>query len=210
MDNLPDDIEVFKLRIPILEATAAEIGKLLNEMVSGLPRIDLVSVRVKSAESFAAKAHGTAKHSGSHKYLHPLDEIQDQIGARIAVYYKSDVQDVADALLTRLHEVADHDPRRVANPTYFGYEVRHFNCEIPPAIMAQLHPPIGCFELQIGTLFQHAWAQCEHDLGYKTEGIVTYEDRRKMAWAAAQAWGADQIFEELWQKSRQNELQAGE
>ncbi|MHB9034150.1 MAG: GTP pyrophosphokinase [Anaerolineae bacterium] len=202
MNDLQDIIAAYKQRLPLLERTAVEIRQLLNELVSKLARVDLVSVRVKSAESFASKARRTADHSSELRYTRPLDEIQDQIGARIAVYYKSDVQNVADALLARLQEVPDHTAQLAPNPTYFGYEVRHFNCQIPEPILQSLHPPVGCFELQIGTLFQHAWAQCEHDLGYKAAGAVSFEDRRKMAWAAAQAWGADEIFDEMWHKSR--------
>jgi len=53
------------------------------------------------------------------------------------------------------------------------------------------------FELQIKTLFQHAWAEAEHDLGYKPPKPLTSIQKRKMAFTAAQAWGADQIFDEL-------------
>jgi hypothetical protein len=34
-------------------------------------------------------------------------------------------------------------------------------------------------------------------LGYKPSVDLTSEQRRKLAFTAAQAWGADQIFEEL-------------
>ncbi|MCL5802016.1 MAG: hypothetical protein M1283_05805, partial [Gammaproteobacteria bacterium] len=56
------------------------------------------------------------------------------------------------------------------------------------------------FELQIKTLFQHAWAEAEHDLGYKTSNSLTSLQKRKIAFTAAQAWGADQIFDELYRE----------
>jgi ppGpp synthetase/RelA/SpoT-type nucleotidyltranferase len=56
------------------------------------------------------------------------------------------------------------------------------------------------FELQIKTLFQHAWGEADHDLIYKPSGALTSDQRRRVAFTAAQAWGADRIFEELAQE----------
>jgi ppGpp synthetase/RelA/SpoT-type nucleotidyltranferase len=53
------------------------------------------------------------------------------------------------------------------------------------------------FELQIKTLFQHAWSEAHHDIGYKAVRPLTSDERRKMAFTAAQAWGVDVIFEDL-------------
>jgi putative GTP pyrophosphokinase len=56
------------------------------------------------------------------------------------------------------------------------------------------------FELQIKTLFQHAWSEAHHDLGYKQEPgstPLTSEEKRKLAYTSAQAWGADHMFDEL-------------
>jgi ppGpp synthetase/RelA/SpoT-type nucleotidyltranferase len=53
------------------------------------------------------------------------------------------------------------------------------------------------FELQIKTLYQHAWSQAEHGLGYKPETPLSNEEQRKLAFIAAQSWGADTILAEL-------------
>lgn len=82
----------------------------------------------------------------------------------------------------------------------FGYEGLHFVCFIPNTIYSdhKCNPLIpDFFELQIKTLYQHAWSQAEHGLGYKPETPLSNEEQRKLAFIAAQSWGADTILAEL-------------
>ena len=130
------------------------------------------------------------------RYDYPLEDIQDQIGARIVVFYKSDVEPAAERILAEFHQVEDRLIEQ-PDPEAFSYEARHLVCFIPPDIQALHKPPINFFELQISTLFQHAWAEANHDLGYKALRDLSYNDRRRIAWAAAQAWGTDLIFDEM-------------
>lgn len=186
-------------RIPILEKVAKEIKINLEELLSETPRIDKISTRVKKCSRFVEKANRLDHISGNSKYKYPLEEIQDQIGARAVVFYKSDVEPVTKKIKAEIREVEDQ--KIEPEPEYFGYEGRHFICFIPLDIYHKYNSPIDFFELQISTLFQHAWAQANHDLGYKPQRELSYEEQRKIAWTAAQAWGADQVFDELWNKS---------
>jgi ppGpp synthetase/RelA/SpoT-type nucleotidyltranferase len=82
----------------------------------------------------------------------------------------------------------------------FGYVGKHYILAFPEDLFADSadrtkHPQF--FELQIKTLFQHAWSEAEHDLGYKPEEPLTPLQHRQVAFTAAQAWGADHLFSTL-------------
>ena len=84
----------------------------------------------------------------------------------------------------------------------FGYESDHYIIVIDEHLKPDgwdNGPSMpATFELQIRTLFMHAWAEPQHDLGYKGAGL-TDDHARMLAWVASSAWGADRMFEDAWQ-----------
>jgi len=66
---------------------------------------------------------------------------------------------------------------------------------VPAGIATDSAPPF--FELQIKTLWQHAWSESEHDLGYKPPEALSIDQKRRLAFTSAQAWAADRMFGEL-------------
>lgn len=181
-----------------LEPTARRLENFLRDCLSDIERIDRISVRAKSAERFVVKA--TKKDgSGNPKYSDPLNQIQDQIGARIICFYLQDVDAVSECISSYFNNIES----KLVQPdeqSKFGYVGKHFILHFPDDVIDPENPPTpGFFELQIKTLFQHAWSESEHDLSYKPCGEITPEIQRKIAFTAAQAWGADHIFNELFQ-----------
>jgi ppGpp synthetase/RelA/SpoT-type nucleotidyltranferase len=129
----------------------------------------------------------------------PKFEIQDQIGARITVFYLSDVERIRSNVVRYLKFI-EETPKSPESDSEFGYFGLHFIAAVPEDVLGE-DTPDGVvpefFELQIKTLFQHAWSEAHHDIGYKAVRPLTSDERRKMAFTAAQAWGADVIFEDL-------------
>jgi putative GTP pyrophosphokinase len=185
-------------RYPALAKIAAGLQLFLKDNLSGIERIDSVVTRAKDPDRYFAKAI-KVDDEGYPKYNNPKFEIQDQIGARITVFYLSDVERI------RLHVVKylkfiEQSPKLPGSDSEFGYFGLHFILSLPDDVVGEdvgdgVAPEF--FELQIKTLFQHAWSEAHHDIGYKSMRPLTSDERRKMAFTAAQAWGADTIFEEL-------------
>lgn len=167
---------------------------------------------VKEKESFVKKALKLKEDpktkepiEGTRKYDNPFVDIQDIIRARIVVYYLSDVEKIAKRIKDSLGGIEDNDFVNFDDYQKFGYQGRHLIVNINKALIPEslainkdLIP--NFFELQIKTLFQHAWSQAEHDLRYKEDSNhkLTFEQKRMLAFAAAQAWGTDKVFDSIY------------
>jgi ppGpp synthetase/RelA/SpoT-type nucleotidyltranferase len=180
--------------IPLVEALRA----FLADCLKGAPRIDRIAVRPKDIDRFVEKA--TKLKDGVSKYAEPLEQIQDQVGARVITFYPTDVL-ALDPIIKKWFnpiEFKDHVPE---SEWEFGYFGRHYVLAVPTDIIDDgwdktMIPRF--FELQVKTLFEHAWSEAEHDLGYKPgEQPLTSDQIRRLAYTSAQAWGADRMFDEL-------------
>jgi ppGpp synthetase/RelA/SpoT-type nucleotidyltranferase len=180
-----------KILVPI----ANQLKDLIKDYFNGFERIDRITVRAKSIDRFMAKAHKDV--DGKPKYTDPLKQIQDQIGARIVTFYKHDVDRVRKEVLNYFRHIESKNviPESESEFGYFGrHYILLFPLDITETISSDI-PPF--FELQIKTLFQHSWSEANHDLGYKPSKMLSSDIKRKIAFTSAQAWGADEIFNEL-------------
>ena len=143
---------------------------------------------------------------GSAYYTDPLTQIQDQIGARIIVFYLDDIRAAADRAMKYL-TVAEQTTKEPESEWEFGYFGQHYVLSLPGDAIPSTIPVDEAprqFELQIRTLFQHAWSESDHDIVYKAKGRITRLQARRCAYAAAQAWGADRVFQELLTRLKKN------
>ncbi len=187
-------------RARVLVPLAERIEAHLKSLFAGLARIDRISARAKDVDRFLAKAQ---KHDNDKpKYDDPLNQIQDQVGARIVTFYASDVERVRLEIENYFRYI---ESKKIVpeSESEFGYEGRHFILFVPDDLIddtLERDESVEFFELQIKTLFQHAWSEAEHDLGYKPSGKLTSDQKRRLAFTAAQAWGADLIFDEMFRQ----------
>lgn len=186
----------------VLKPLAEGLAKHISECFDGQSRIDRISARAKNVDRFLKKAAKIEK--GIPKYPEPLDQIQDQIGARIIAFYKSDV-DALDKIVSEYFTGIESKVHIPDSEWEFGYFGKHYILLIPSDVIddtwdKSLVPKF--FELQIKTLFQHAWSESQHDIGYKEgETPLTLDQKRRLAFTSAQAWGADMVFNELFSET---------
>lgn len=181
----------------ILLPIAEQLETVLSEHLAGTPRIDRIGVRAKAPKRFLEKAAKTEE--GVAKYADPLVQIQDQIGARVVVFYEQDVA-VVSAIVEKYYHQFEKQSLVPEKEWDFGYFGLHYVLALPsdavPSGVPLRNVP-SCFELQIKTLWQHAWSEANHDLGYKPAEDLSTDHRRRLAYTAAQAWGADRMFAQL-------------
>jgi len=184
-----------------LVPAAVKLTAMLSEYLQNLPRIDRIAARAKSIDRFVQKAEKTFD-NGLPKYSDPFGQIQDQIGARIVTFYLADVDAVAN-YVQKYFAPIEIKALVPETESEFGYFGKHFILFLPSDIVeVSAEPDLlpQFFELQVKTLFQHAWAEANHDFAYKPAGELSPDQKRRVAFTAAQSWGADMIFEELHQQ----------
>lgn len=152
-----------------------------------------ISYRVKSIESLAGKITRPEK-----SYLE-LQEITDLAGVRITTYFAGDVDRVAEVLSTEflIDLGSSVDKRKYVDPDRFGYRSLHYVVALNESRSSLREyarfKGLKC-EIQIRSILQHAWAEIEHDLGYKSAAGVPAELRRKFARIASLLELADEEF----------------
>ena len=179
-------LEEYRAQRPVFEkmqeTIPARVRALLDE--AGII-VASVESRIKEEKSLAGKLElKGAKYTS-------LSDITDIFGMRIITFYTDDVDKVASAV-DRLFEVDwenSVDKRKLLEVDSFGYLSLHYICKDPEFPYR--------FEVQMRTILQHAWANMNHDTGYKSGVEVPVEYHRNMNRLAGMLELVDEQFSRI-------------
>lgn len=155
-----------------------------------------IEYRVKDHQSLEQKLK-RQRADGSLKYADGLKDIDDVIGVRVITFLQLDVERAITALRNSF-EVINHVDKTAEQREKgeFGYSGQHLVLRVGEA-----NVPNGCkdhigerFEVQFRTILQHAWAEFEHDIRYKSAGPVPAEVNRAFTLASGLIELADNQF----------------
>ena len=150
-------MDEYRQQLPLMQEAIVKIYNTLRKTFDDAGIIlAALEYRVKSEDSLAGKLELKGA-----KY-HSLADITDIIGLRVITFYTDDVDKVASAI-DRLFTVDwdnSVDKRKVHEIDSFGYLSLHYICSMEGFPYR--------FEIQMRTILQHAWANMNHDTGYKS------------------------------------------
>lgn len=158
---------------------------------------DRVTSRVKTWRSFKAKALSRTA-DGTPRYNDPWNDIRDLVGVRITTYHSTAIPEVINVLRQSFKVVKSVDKAAQTKISGgFGYGSHHLYVEIPSGIEGLEEYAGMLFEVQIRTVLQHAWAEFEHDVRYKSGDCLDPRVDRAFTLAAGLIELADQQFDQI-------------
>lgn len=175
----------------------AEIEHLVKSVLQASQiNCNAITSRLKTRESLAEKIE---RKQG--KYT-SISDITDIVGVRIITYYSEDVDKIAEIIESEfdVDEENTIDKRESLEPDRFGYCSVHYVVKMSSDRLAlreyKSFEGMKC-EIQIRSVLQHAWAEIEHDIGYKSEITLPKQMRRKFSRIAGLLEIADQEFDQI-------------
>ena len=179
-------LEEYRQNLPRFREAATQVKNLLAKTFqdAGLLTAGL-ECRIKTEDSLAGKLELKGQ-----KY-HSLADITDILGLRVITFYIDDVDKVATAL-DRLFTVDwenSVDKRKLLEIDSFGYLSLHYICSMEGFPYR--------FEVQMRTLLQHAWANMNHDTGYKSGVEIPRRYLRSMNRIAGMLELVDEEFSKI-------------
>lgn len=176
----------------------ARVQELLTTLLKGAGiQPHSITSREKSAASLREKIQRDGK-----SYANPLEDITDLAGVRVITYFPTDVDKVVPIIEREFDVDLEHsmDKRKTADPSFFGYASVHLvvglSAERLRLAEYSVFNRLKC-EIQVRTILQHAWAEIQHDIVYKSSHDIPFELRRRFASLAGLLEVADREFEFL-------------
>ena len=180
--------------LPVYEEVERTALNLITNALDGSGiHIHQIAHRIKTKDSALEKLN---RKSTKYNFI---SEFTDVVGFRVICYFSEQVNAVAEILGKVLDVDYENsiDKRAAIAPTQFGYISLHFICSLPKDKGYSDELCKVKFEIQMRSILQHAWAEIEHDLGYKSEFAIPTKMRREFSRVAGLLEIADECFDNI-------------
>lgn len=201
--------EQFEKLRPLYKDFSRDICELIGEHC-GKELIHTTQSRAKSIDGFRRKCKKTDEH-GTPRYPSPLKDITDLAGVRVIVFVRDSV-DLICKKIDEIFEVIEEEDvgERVYSRGKFGYQSKHLLITLgedrSKLVENARFKGLIC-EVQVRTLLQHAWAEMEHDIQYKSEQEIPLDLKKRFSALAGLLEIADREFQSI-QRDSDNLRQA--
>jgi len=196
-------IEAYQKEQPKYEILANSIRKILAPALS-LKNINIhkLESRSKEIESFAKKAAKPSEDNPeAPKYPDPLNEITDLAGVRIITFLPKDLTTI-DTCIQEEFDVKEKTDKseQLEEQGKFGYKSIHYLIQLKQdrTKLTEYRELQGLTaEIQARTILQHAWAEMEHDIQYKSSTTIPSSIKRRFIALAGMLEIADREFQAI-------------
>lgn len=182
---------------------AETVGRILRDALTAANvTVHSIEARAKSFESFLNKINKPSPlNPDEPKYRDPLNEITDLAAARVITFLPGVVAQVCDAIDKEFVVLEKTDKaEELMDEGKFGYHSIHFLVQMASdrVRLPEYKRFAGLtFEIQVRTILQHAWAEMEHDIQYKSVSVIPTAIRRRFIALAGMLEIADREFQAL-------------
>jgi putative GTP pyrophosphokinase len=191
------------------EEFAKTVRDILADAIKGKKlRVNDIQFRAKEVESFGEKAKTPSdQRPDEPKYINPFNEITDMAGVRVITFFPSTVIKVCECIEEEfdVFEKVDHTYASQVREK-LGYQSIHYLITLKSnrTKLPEYKRFAGLVaEIQVRTVMQHAWAEIEHDIRYKSASAIPLEISRRFMTLAGLLEIADREFEAIQQQDAQ-------
>jgi putative GTP pyrophosphokinase len=188
---------------PYWADAAAAVGRVIEQALKSRDiRVHSVQFRAKEPASFGRKASEPSESNPEQpKYRDPLKEVTDLSATRVITFFPRTIE-LIDQMLREEFEILERSDKSIdlLEEERFGYQSVHYLVRLNRARSSL--PEYRRFdgattEVQVRTILQHAWAEIEHDIQYKSSAAIPRDIRRRFMALAGMLELADREFQAI-------------
>ncbi len=185
------------------EQFASVVKRILEEALERRDiKIHSVFARAKEPASFGKKAAQPSELDPTKpKYPRPMEQITDMAGVRVIAYFPNTLDQIDRILRDEFQTVERSDKgAELIEEERLGYQSIHYLVKLTK-VRSRLpeYEPFtdGVAEIQVRTILQHAWAEIEHDIRYKSASVIPFQIRHRFMALAGMLEIADREFQAI-------------